>query len=194
VVKGSASFLGLAAVLFAGFPETAASGAGPDAANRPWGTAFPGVVHDAKSIKGFVEEAKWLSNFFPCRVEHEGLVYGSAEAAYQASKFPAPERGEFTKLEAAEAKKLAHSRKIDEAAWDARKARVMRAVVWAKFSQNPDLARDLVATDGKYLEETNWWDDEYWGVHDGKGLNMLGKILMETRARLLLARDQKGRD
>ena len=178
----------LGAALFAGFPRARASDAISDAASRPWGTAFPGVVHDAKSIKGFVEEDKWLSNFFPCRVEYEGLVYGSAEAAYQAAKFPVAQRADFTRLEAAEAKKIAHSRKIDAAAWDLRKERVMRAVVWAKFSQNLELAGKLIATDGKYLEETNWWDDEYWGVHDGRGMNMLGKILMETRAKLLFVR------
>jgi len=61
----------------------------------------------------------------------------------------------------------------------------MRDVVWAKFSQNPDLAARLVATGEKFLEETNWWNDTYWGVYQGKGKNMLGQILMETRARLL---------
>ena len=169
--------------LFLGLAMQAAA-AGPDPADRPWGASFPGVVHDATGIRGFVEEDKWLSNFFPCRVEYEGLAYGSAEAAYQAAKFPAAERAEFTRLGAAEAKKAAHSRRIDQAAWDARKVDVMRAVVWAKFSQNPELAGQLVATGGKYLEETNWWDDEFWGVHEGRGLNTLGKILMETRARL----------
>ena len=53
------------------------------AAEKPpaWGDVFDGVVQDAKQIKGFAGDYKWLSNFFPCRVEYEGLVYRSSEAA-----------------------------------------------------------------------------------------------------------------
>ena len=185
ILKGAAA-LGLGAMLmgwavsaWAEAPATPAS-----MANKPWGTTFAGVLHDEKNIKGFVEEDKWLSNFFPCRVQYEGLGYGSSEAAYQAGKFPATEREPYTKLVADAAKKLAHSKTVDEAAWDARKARVMREVVWIKFSQNPELAEKLLATGDKYLEETNWWSDAYWGVCNGVGQNMLGRILMETRLRL----------
>ena len=60
----------------------------------------------------------------------------------------------------------------------------MRAVVWAKFSQNPELAKKLLATRDRYLEETNWWGDKTWGVYRGEGQNLLGKIIMDTRARL----------
>jgi predicted NAD-dependent protein-ADP-ribosyltransferase YbiA (DUF1768 family) len=60
----------------------------------------------------------------------------------------------------------------------------MRAVIWAKFSQNPELAKKLLATGDRYLEETNWWGDKIWGVYRGEGQNLLGKIIMDTRARL----------
>jgi predicted NAD-dependent protein-ADP-ribosyltransferase YbiA (DUF1768 family) len=60
----------------------------------------------------------------------------------------------------------------------------MHDIVWSKFSQNPKLARKLLATGGRYLEETNWWGDKVWGVYRGDGQNLLGKILMDTRARL----------
>lgn len=155
------------------------------AETHPWGEPFPGVVQDAKSVRGFVGDYKWLSNFYPCRVEYEGLVYRSSEGAYQSAKFPAGERVVYTTLGAAAAKALAHSRVVDAVWWAGREDQVMRDVVWAKFSQNPDLAARLVATGEKFLEETNWWNDTYWGVYQGKGKNMLGQILMETRARLL---------
>ena len=61
----------------------------------------------------------------------------------------------------------------------------MRDVLWAKFSQNADLAARLVATDHRYLEETNWWGDTYWGFFQGAGQNVLGRLLMETRDRLV---------
>lgn len=160
------------------------AGAKPQA----WDEPFPGVVQDAKNIRGFVGDYRWLSNFYPCPVAYEGLAYLSSEGAYQAAKFPAGERAPFTRLDPDSAKKLAHSKAFDAAAWDARKDRVMREVVWAKFSQNPALARQLAATGDKYLEETNWWNDPYWGVYQGQGKNVLGQVLMETRARLLKER------
>jgi ribA/ribD-fused uncharacterized protein len=160
---------------------------GTRAADLPWGTPFPGVVQDARNVRGFVGDYRWLSNFYPCRVQYEGLTYRSSEAVYQSAKFPPAERAVYTTLEAPAAKALAHSKVVDPAWWDARKDQVMRDAVWAKFSQNPDLAARLVATGDKFLEETNWWNDQYWGVYQGKGKNMLGQILMETRARLLRA-------
>jgi len=149
-----------------------------------WAKPFPGVVHDAHNVKGFVGDYRWLSNFFPCPVDYEGLRYLSSEAAYQASKLTPAERPVFTTLDPDAAKHLAHASKFDAAAWDARKDRVMREVLWAKFSQHPELAKQLLATGDKYLEETNLWNDPYWGVYHGQGQNVLGRLLMETRTRL----------
>src|SRR3954469_3486861 len=110
-----------------------------------WDETFEGVVHDAKKIGGFVGDYRWLSNFFPCRVEWEGRVYGSAEAAYQSGKFPPAERDSFTQLDPDAAKKLAHGKPLaDPAAWEARKEQVMRDVAWAKFAQNLELGAKLV--------------------------------------------------
>jgi ribA/ribD-fused uncharacterized protein len=172
------AYLGLA--LLGGLPARAKP--------QAWDEPFPGVVQDAKNVRGFVGDYRWLSNFYPCRVEYEGLVYRSAEGAYQSAKFPPAERAVYTQLDPDSAKKLAHSKPFDAAAWDARKDRVMREVAWAKFSQNPELARQLIATGEKYLEETNWWNDPYWGVYQGQGKNMLGVVLMEVRARLVQER------
>ena len=151
---------------------------------RQWDDPFPGVVQDAASIKGFVGEYRWLSNFYPCTVRIGGLTFHSSEAAYQASKFPRSAWEPFTQLDPDSAKKLAHSQKVDEAAWDKRKDQAMLEIIWAKFSQNPDLAARLLATGDRYLEETNWWGDAYWGVFNGKGENVFGKALMEVRRRL----------
>jgi len=56
-------------------------------------------------------------------------------------------------------------------------------VVLAKFLGNGDLRDQLLATGDAELVEGNTWGDTYWGVdsRSGKGENMLGKILMETR-------------
>jgi ribA/ribD-fused uncharacterized protein len=60
----------------------------------------------------------------------------------------------------------------------------MRKAVLAKFEQHPDLAALLVATgDARIVEHTD--ADSFWGDGgDGSGQNMLGRILMDVRARL----------
>jgi len=60
----------------------------------------------------------------------------------------------------------------------------MRRVVRAKFLQHRHLGDVLVSTgDAEIVEHTA--RDSYWGDGgDGKGKNMLGRILMEVRAEL----------
>ena len=149
-----------------------------------WDDTFEGVVHNANKIGGFVGEYRWLSNYFPCRIEWDSRVYGSTEAAYHSGKYPATERDVFTTLDPDGAKKLAHKKPYDTGAWETRKLRTMREVTWAKFSQHPELTKKLLATGDRYLEETNWWGDKFWGVYQGEGQNLFGRILMDTRARL----------
>lgn len=68
--------------------------------------------------------------------------------------------------------------------WEKVKDSIMYDAVWAKFSQNPDIAERLLATgDQKLVEHTA--NDSYWGDGgDGSGRNMLGKILEKVRDRL----------
>jgi hypothetical protein len=149
-----------------------------------WDDKFEGVVRDGKKIAGFVAGYRWLSNYFPCRVEWDGRVYGSAEAAYHSGKYSRADRDLFTKLDPDRARKLSRVKPYDIPAWETRQVPTMREVVWAKFSQNAELAEKLLATGDRYLEETNWWGDKIWGVYRGEGQNLLGKIIMETRLRL----------
>lgn len=73
--------------------------------------------------------------------------------------------------------------------WDKIKLEVMRKLLIQKFNKdlNPENYKKLKETEGKYLEETNYWDDTYWGVNktdaseEGVGENNLGKLLMEIR-------------
>ena len=61
----------------------------------------------------------------------------------------------------------------------------MKKALIAKFTQHKDLRAKLIATkDAQLIEHTH--RDKYWGDgNDGgtgeKGLNMLGKLLMEIR-------------
>jgi ribA/ribD-fused uncharacterized protein len=65
--------------------------------------------------------------------------------------------------------------------WDTIRNFVMIEGVVAKFTQNPRLMKELLATKGKTLREASP-RDSYWGIgKDGKGKNMLGKILVCLR-------------
>lgn len=146
-----------------------------------WFEKTKDAVHDSENIKGFFGEYRWLSNFEPCLVEYEGYVYQSSEAAYQAAKCnDILDRKLFVGITAAESKKLGRKISIREF-WDDIKLEVMETILTSKFNKNAYLRKQLIATGEKYLEETNWWNDRFWGVCKGIGENNLGKILMKIR-------------
>ena len=68
--------------------------------------------------------------------------------------------------------------------WESAKVNVMREAVFEKFTQHQELKDLLLSTgDAKIVEHTE--RDDYWGDGgDGKGKNMLGRILMNVRAKL----------
>ena len=63
--------------------------------------------------------------------------------------------------------------------WDTIKDFIMKKAVYQKFSQNPKLRKLLLSTKEKELIEDSPTD-----YHDGTGLNILGKILMNVRKEL----------
>ena len=68
--------------------------------------------------------------------------------------------------------------------WESVKDSIMRKAVRAKFTQHDDIRQILLSTgDARIVEHTE--NDSYWGDGgDGKGRNMLGRILMEIREEL----------
>jgi len=135
-----------------------------------------------EKIEQFRGPYYFLSNFYPAVVEVDGIRYENNEAAFQAQK--QPERAkEFASLPPNEAKRL--GRRVNlRPDWEAVKLEVMTDVVRAKFTQNEDLRKKLLATGEAELIEGNHWGDTYWGVCRGKGRNELGKILMKIRREL----------
>lgn len=132
-------------------------------------------------IDNFRDEYYFLSNFYEAPVKYEGIVYRNNEAAFQAAKvLTVEEKMEFTNLNSSEAKKL--GRKVNlRKDWENIKMQVMKDIVLAKFTQNDDLRKKLLATGDVYLEEGNTWGDKIWGTVNGQGANNLGRILMEVR-------------
>lgn len=51
--------------------------------------------------------------------------------------------------------------------------------------QQPDLAKILRETGDKFLIEGNDWNDTFWGITRGRDKNMLGRILMNIRSKIL---------
>lgn len=142
------------------------------------------IIHDDNCIKGFFGEYRFLSNFEVAEVIYEGMRYPSSENAYQAAKsLDLNIRKEFLKINPSNSKKL--GRKIDiRNDWEDVKFNVMYQICFDKFNRNKELGRLLILTGDRYLEETNHWKDQIWGVCNGIGKNWLGIILMDIREKL----------
>lgn len=122
----------------------------------------------------------FLSNFYPCRIEYDGLVYQNAEAAYQAQKeLDFEKRKSYQLLNPYDAKRCGRSANL-RPDWEDVKDSIMYEIILAKFQQNPDLKWLLIDVVDPIVEE-NTWNDTYWGVCRGKGLNKLGEILTMVR-------------
>ena len=140
-------------------------------------------MHD---IKGFFGPYRWLSNFADCKIVLNDLEFPSTENAYQAAKFLAA--GDFavphllTKCSAKEAKAMGAKAPL-VSDWNEFKIVIMTEVIDQKFNQSP-YKELLLSTGNCYIEETNTWNDTFWGVCNGRGENNLGKLIMKKRENL----------
>lgn len=139
------------------------------------------------SITDFHEEKyRFLSSFYEAKVEYDGLVYGSNEAAFQAQKcMTEEEKLKFTEFGPGKSKGIGRHILL-RPDWETVKVGIMEEIVRAKFTQHPELAEKLLETGDKILVEGNRWGDTCWGVdtRTGQGENHLGKILMMIRDEL----------
>lgn len=149
-----------------------------------WYERCEDAVHNENYIKGFFEDYRYLSNYHECKVGYDGEIYTSSEAAYQAAKtLNKVEREPFTKMTPSESKKAGQKVTL-RSDWEEVKNQIMEEILYDKFLRNQDIKTKLLETGEKYLEETNWWNDCYWGVCLGHGRNMLGLTLMKVREAL----------
>lgn len=132
-------------------------------------------------IKGFFGPYRWLSNFHLVPIEIEGLTYPSTEHAYQAMKtLDSDIRIKIRNtVEPRDVKRMSRSFTL-RPNWDEIKYSIMLQISRLKY-RVPYLRERLSGTKDAYLEETNTWNDRYWGVCNGTGKNNLGKILMKIR-------------
>lgn len=147
---------------------------------------LPKKKQDTKNIYGFQKHYRWLSNMWPVEFEVNGIKFMSSENAYQASKFAGQREKieKLAKMPALNTKKFVRDRVNNPWStedFDNKKLKFMKLFLKKKF-ENPCLRQKLLNTGTVHLEETNDWNDTYWGCcPQGVGENNLGKLLMEIR-------------
>jgi len=170
------------------------------------------IIHNDQSIKGFFGEYRWLSNFYPANCMYDGTKFFAVENAYQFAKLEIPKPNteeafkhyrtglEVALMSAGEAKKWGSPESFEKQGlklrpdWKKVNIDIMKALVWDKFYRSTKLRRLLLKTGKRYLEETNMWHDNFWGVcmcrkchvitakeESFQGENHLGLIEMKVR-------------
>lgn len=150
------------------------------------------AVHTEKEIRGFFGEYRFLNNFWPAIVFLDGVQYPCVENAYQSAKYAPIIRERFATCSPKEVIVFSRNMPLSEdvlVEWEKKKVQVMYSLLLQKFDKtlNEELHHALQATGEKYLEETNYWGDVFWGVNTshkedkGVGENMLGTLLMKIR-------------
>ena len=153
-----------------------------------------GASHLTKRGLAFFTGKSFLSNFYLVEFKFNGHVFYSAEQAYQFEKaHVCRDSDRMDKIHKAktpkEAKDIGKEVKTTSL-WHRLKDDRMKEILDAKFSQNQELRKKLMATWGLYLIEGS--TDAYWGAGtrlyskellngNWNGLNKLGEMLVELR-------------
>lgn len=144
-----------------------------------------------------VSDDAFLSNDFPCRIELDGEVFGSASQAYL--YFMCKEQDDREKVLAAaspsEAQAAVVGAPVRDGWYFSGSLDAMKDVVEAKFTQNPELAAKLAASDDNTLTYKNGGQGKFWSVdaNTGEGENHLGKILMLVKEHIADLRNLNGK-
>lgn len=133
-------------------------------------------------INSFKGSHEFLSNFHRRPLPmFDGCTAKTLEHAFQAMKM-ANQEDYHTILSCdspAQAKRVARKLQMRQD-WEEIKSAVMLSLLRKKFKAGP-LKDMLLATGDAELIEGNTWGDKFWGVCEGEGKNILGKLLMVIR-------------
>lgn len=145
-------------------------------------------------IERFAGDYDFLSNFYPSPIvlpdwhAAAGNTAATVEHAFQAAKTAVPSEARHV-LSAPSpfvAKRRGRGVTLREG-WDEGRVQIMLGLLRLKFALHSDLSHRLLSTRYAYLVEGNTWGDYFWGKVDGRGTNMLGRLLMLVRAELDVA-------
>lgn len=128
-----------------------------------------------------------LSNSFPVTIQHEGLIFNSVEAAYQAAKTTdKTKRFDFQEASPTRAMNLGKLLEL-RPDWEDVKKDIMKELLFLKFEQ-PELKAFLKTLGTQYLiHDTSSWHDQFWGscrcdkCRDLPAHNNLGRLLNEVK-------------
>jgi predicted NAD-dependent protein-ADP-ribosyltransferase YbiA (DUF1768 family) len=155
-------------------------------------------------IDSFEGVYDFLCNFYPHRVFYENHWYPRNEHAFHAMKeFDPFYRVKFQTKEEMKKFYINHNQSLDRSIkelppwtakklgrsatlrkdWEEVKVQIMTDINRIKFS-DPLLRKKLLDTGDAILIEGNDWNDKFWGVCDGVGENMLGRILVKIRSEI----------
>lgn len=128
-----------------------------------------------------------FSNFARYPIVVDNKRWSTSEHYFQAQKFESSRDQEDVRAARtpSEAARRGRDRKRKlRRDWESVKVSVMRTAVEAKFRQHDDL-RQLLLTTGDAVLVEHTGRDAYWGDGgDGRGKNMLGRVLMDVREAL----------
>ena len=152
-------------------------------------------------INSFRGRWAFLSNFYPCKIDHQGITYPSTEHFYVAMKVNTDQlvngrmlpvsdvREMISKITTpGQAKRFGKTLSLRKD-WDEVRLKVMEWCLRQKFTKHEDLKEMLLQTGEDELIEGNYWHDIYFGVCScdkcgNKGHNHLGKLLMKVRGEI----------
>ena len=151
-------------------------------------------------INSFTGRWSFLSNFYPCKIVHQGITYPSTEHFYVSQKVNDDQviNGQFyPKADVREmiahvstpgqVKRFGRNLKLRKD-WDDVKLEVMEWCLREKF-KDEKLKEMLLQTGDEELIEGNYWHDNFFGSCScekcgNKGENNLGKLLMKIRSEI----------
>ena len=126
-----------------------------------------------------------MSNFWTEDIRIDGWEYTSGEQAYQHIKAMAAGCYELAgQIKTAKSPKKAKGlggkvNKFLVGDHLAMRVRIVERVIKARLEQNPMFRQELKETGEKMIEHNV--PDNFWGIVDGRGLNIYGKVLMQYR-------------
>ena len=146
-------------------------------------------------INSFTGRWSFLSNFYPCKIVHQGITYPSTEHYYVAMKVNDDQviNGQFyPKADVRElvarvstpgqVKRFGMTLKLRKD-WNNVKFEVMEWCLREKF-KDEKLKEMLLQTGDEELIESNYWHDVVWGVCTCQKCGNLGKLLMKIRSEI----------
>lgn len=159
--------------------------------NHPY-ASLPTPARGAEPITQFRDEHRFLSNFwYAPGIELAGVAGPTVEHVFQALKThdPLERAAVLAATTPGRAKRIGRTVTL-RPDWEDVKLGIMARLQGQKYTHNPELARQLLATGDAELVEGNHWCDTFYGRctctrHADEGQNWLGSILMILRSTLI---------